>query len=107
LELLKSVNQAAMRRAQIDDEVMESHPYWESMRLQIEALKRTVQETNEQLNAANAERARLGGMLQEMQETIARIPFRAIVRRKLARGIVGKLYRASKRHARTVVSRIR
>jgi hypothetical protein len=99
LNLLQSVNHTAMQEARVDDEVARTHPFWEPMRVEIETLKQEIQ-------VANADRTRLWEMVEELPERIARTPVRTFLRRKLARGIIGTLYRASKRSARKIVSRI-
>jgi hypothetical protein len=112
LDLLKSANLAAMQATQVDAEVMKIHPLSRPLRAEVDALRRAAQESSEQAEAANnalavltAERDQLRGLVQELTgQTVTALSFPTIVRRKLALGIVGRLYRASKRFARKVLS---
>jgi hypothetical protein len=114
LDLLKSANLAAMQAAQVDAEVMKTHPLSRPLRAEIDALRRAAQQSNEQADAANnalavltAERDQLRGMVEELSaQTVGALSFPAIVRRKLALGLMGKLYRASKRIVRKGASRM-
>ena len=114
LDLLRSVNQAAMQDAQVDDEVLKTHPLSRPLRTEIETLRRATQEANEKaesashaLAAMSAQREELLGTIRELSaQTVAATPILGIVRRKLAIGIAGKLYRASKRSVRRRLSSI-
>jgi hypothetical protein len=98
LELLKSVNQAAMQATQVDAEVMKTHPLSRPLRVELDALKQEADRANHALAEITDERDRLRSMVVELtSQTIATTPFPAIVRRKLALGFLGKVYRTSKR----------
>jgi hypothetical protein len=107
LDLLKSVNQAAMQASQVDAEVMKTHPLSRPLRAELDALRREADLANRALADMTAERDQLRAMVDELAaQTIAATPFLAIVRRKLALGLAGKLYRASKRAIRQGLSSI-
>jgi hypothetical protein len=96
VDLLKTVNEAALRAARVDDEVMRIHPSAEPLRAELEALRRSAQESKAQADAA---RQALAVMTAERDELmwVEVTPVLTIIRRKLAPGILGRLYRGSKR----------
>ena len=91
LDLLKAVNLAEVRAAQIDLEVLKSHPSSAALMAEPPEPQWTVQEKVEQVSVPAC-------MTLPMPDT-----FHARVRRKLAPGVVGKSWRLSKR----VVTRVR
>jgi hypothetical protein len=111
VDLLRQVNEDAMRAANLDDEILRLHPSAGPLRDRVEArqrgaheletLRRLAQESQDQADAA---RAALGLLKAERDELrwVESTPFVTLIRRKLAPGILGKIYRKSKRGLRTL-----
>jgi hypothetical protein len=98
LDLLKSASQAAMQATRVDDEVTRTHPLSRPLRAELDALRREAEAANLALADMTEQRDQLRERVKDLiPQTVAAMPFRAIVRRKLALGLPGKLYRASRR----------
>jgi hypothetical protein len=121
LDLLRQVNQGALREAQIDADILRNHPSSWALTVEIDELKRKAREANEQaaaaadaLQAATAEleetRRALAdvGILhfQRIRRRLAPTPLGAgwrllkRVRRRLAPTFLGRAWRQSKRVVR-------
>jgi hypothetical protein len=112
LDLLRQVNQEALRAAQIDADVMRHHPLSWALSGEIEELKRSAREAKEQavaaaqvLAARDAELQEVWRALHEAREQLAAIPpvppsVLVRVRRKLAPTPLGMAWRLAKRVAR-------
>ncbi len=113
LDLIRSVNQTAMQAADVDSEVMKTHPSSGPLRSEIEHLKRAAHESREQAEAARqaleataVELEHLRWRVRELaDQTVGVLSMTTILRHKLSPGVVGKLYRASKRLARKGLAR--
>jgi hypothetical protein len=99
IDLMKTVNHAAMQSARVDDEVVLVHPSTRHIKVEIETLRQAARESNERADAALRSLAALTAERDELR-WIVPTPLPTILRYKLSPGILGKLYRGSKRAAR-------
>jgi hypothetical protein len=98
VDLLRSVHQSAMQASAVDDEVRKTHPSFRPLRDEMDSLKRSARESGQALAAMTADRDQLILGMEELSAiSIDSNSFLAIVRRKLSLGILGRLYRGSKR----------
>ncbi len=105
LDLLQSLNLSAIRAAKVDDDVMKVHWTAHALRAEADEQRRAAHEAREQAAAANHALSLTWAELDALQR--AHLPFLARVRRKLAPGVAGKLWRVSKRVGRKCLSVIR
>ena len=113
LDLMKAVNQAAMREAGIDAEVARSHPSFGPLRGEMNHLNWVAETAKGEANQVSLALAAAQAEIHELRHALhteraasqATLVFRA--RRKLSATVVGKSWRLSKRVMRKGLSRLR
>jgi SAM-dependent methyltransferase len=88
LDLLRAVNDAALREARIDADVMRNHPFCWALTEEMDELKQAAREAQEALQAAREE-------IPTFPQVVS--SFRRMIRRMLSPTLVGRTYRFGKR----------